>query len=118
MGDHSRGEKYTSAGLHPDGLLLGVGTDKQNIRLFDFQATGKEVAHLSQANEGLKTGSITGISFNGNGFLMATASEQEVMIWDLRKLKCIKSIGSSDTISTTRFDQSGGYLAIGSTKLS
>jgi len=89
-----------------------------NIRLFDHQAAGKEVAHLSHAGTNSKMCSITDISFNENGFLMATASEEEVKIWDLRKLKCIKSFDLPNTIATTRFDQTGGFLAIGSTMLS
>merc|ERR1711904_555444 len=99
------------------GFLLGIGTDKQNVRLFDYQAAGKEVANFSHADSSSSTGSVSSISFNENGFLMASATEKVVKIWDLRKLKCFKRIESSNPMFITRFDASGGYLAIGSTSL-
>ena len=44
------------------------------------------------------TGSITAIAFSENGYLVATGSlDASVKIWDLRKLKCVKTLEGMKT---------------------
>lgn len=106
--------RYSAADIHPDGLILGIGTNEPAVRLFDNRTENKEVGHLSQSGSSGHNDHITGISFSENGYLMSSSSQDGVKIWDLRKLKCIKDIKTSRPAHTTRFEPSGGYLAIGS----
>ena len=64
----------------------------------------------------------TAIAFSENGFYCATADSQaHVSIWDLRKLKSIKTFSPAECaavaatgVASLDFDLSGSYLAIGS----
>ncbi|XP_024376807.1 pre-mRNA-processing factor 19 [Physcomitrium patens] len=101
---------YTSASFHPDGLILGTGTAESLVRIWDVK---------SQANvakfEG-HTGPVTDISFSENGYFLATAGQDGVKLWDLRKLKNFRSFAPYDNntpTNTVEFDYSGSYLAVG-----
>merc|ERR1719335_666911 len=59
-------------------------------------------------------GSVTALSFNENGYTMASTAEDGARVWDLNKLKCARHLDKSATAYTTRFEQTGGYLAVGS----
>lgn len=58
---------------------------------------------------------VTALSFSENGYFLATAAADGVKLWDLRKLKCFKSIEPYEGSVTTSlaFDNSGHYLAVG-----
>jgi len=107
---------YTSAELHPDGLILGTGTDESIVRLFDI-SVGKEVARFPQMGSEGHKGHLTHVTFSENGYLMASAAGDGVRIWDLRKLKCVKYIKTPRLAYRIYFDHSGSYLAIGSATL-
>jgi len=103
-------EGFTSASFHPDGLILGTGTAESLVRIWDVK---------SQANvakfEG-HTGPVTDISFSENGYFLATAAQDGVKLWDLRKLKNFRSFAPYDNntpTNTVEFDYSGSYLAVG-----
>merc|ERR1712113_1295495 len=108
--------KYTAADFHPDGLLLGVGTENHLIKLFDYQTANKEVACFSVPHSKVKE-DIKDIAFNQNGYIMASASADGLRIWDLRKLDCVKHIGLPKHLQRIKFDQTGKYLASGSRAL-
>jgi WD40 repeat protein len=87
-----RGEEGFSCGMfHPDGIILGTGSSGDNgaIRIWDVR---------EQTNVGSFTehqGEITSLTFSENGYYMASAGvDCKVRIWDLRKLKCAKTIDS------------------------
>eukprot|EP00250_Pteridium_aquilinum_P003691 c13999_g1_i1 orf=130-1695(+) len=103
-------EGYTSAAFHPDGLILGMGTAESLVRIWDV----KSQANVAQF-EG-HSGPVTDISFSENGYFLATAAQDGVKLWDLRKLKNFRSFspyGSDTPTNTVEFDFSGNYLAIG-----
>eukprot|EP00250_Pteridium_aquilinum_P010342 c19315_g1_i1 orf=130-1698(+) len=102
-------EGYTSAAFHPDGLILGMGTAESLVRIWDV----KSQANVAQF-EG-HSGPVTDISFSENGYFLATAAQDGVKLWDLRKLKNFRSFSPYDANTPTNaveFDFSGNYLAI------
>lgn len=101
---------YASAEFHPDGVLLGTGTQEGLVRVWDLK-TQKNVAKF----EG-HSGSICGMSFSENGYYLATCAADGVKLWDLRKLKNFKTItpyGEGSGASSVSFDTSGLFLAVG-----
>jgi len=61
------------------------------------------------------SGPVESMCFSENGYHLATASrDNEVRIWDLRKLKLLKTITLSDSFKVRHitFDQSGTYLSV------
>ncbi len=58
------------------------------------------------------------MSFSENGYFLATSAEDGVKVWDLRKLKAVKSFevgagGGSALPIGVRFDLSSLFLAMG-----
>jgi len=97
-----------SAQFHPDGSLFGVGTADSAIKIWDIKS------RLAVAQWDGHVGEVNSIAFSENGYYVATASGgNEIKIWDLRKLKEVKSIKMNEedyTVNNLRFDQSGQYL--------
>ncbi|KAK6138766.1 hypothetical protein DH2020_027494 [Rehmannia glutinosa] len=97
-------EGYTSAAFHPDGLILeriliSIGNVQANVARFD--------GHI---------GAVTAISFSENGYFLATAAQDGVKLWDLRRLKNFRTFTPYDETTPTQsveFDHSGSYLALG-----
>lgn len=108
------GAAYSAGELHPDGLILGCGTSDGLVRLFDLRTQGKEAARFPAAGGEGHRGAVSSMSFSENGYLLATAADDGVRVWDLRKLKCVKHIETEGPALMVRFDPTGGYLAIGS----
>jgi pre-mRNA-processing factor 19 len=105
--------------FHPDGLILAVGRPDGRIHVWDLK-TQACAAYLEA-----HAGPITCVAFSENGYYMASSSESEscVRLWDLRKLSNFHTIPlSSDQTDATNFvsivvfDESGHYLAAGTSK--
>lgn len=75
---------YSAVSFHPDGLILGTGTQDKLVRVWELR-TQKNVAQF----EG-HAGPVLGLSFSENGYHLATAAADGVKLWDLRKLKNIR----------------------------
>ncbi|KXZ54344.1 hypothetical protein GPECTOR_5g426 [Gonium pectorale] len=107
--DEGPGEPYTCLQFHPDGLILGTGTEGKAIRIWEVKSQ-KPVA----ACEG-HAGAIRFLAFSENGYHMASASDDCVKLWDLRKLSNFKTLEpfSDGTCASVAFDHSGQYLAVG-----
>ncbi|KFM23814.1 U-box domain-containing protein 72, partial [Auxenochlorella protothecoides] len=104
------GAAYSAAALHPDGLILSTGTQGAAVKIWETR-TQKNVANF----EG-HTGRINSLSFSENGYYMASAATDGVRIWDLRKLKTIRTLNlfSEGTPTTAvAFDYSGLFLGVG-----
>jgi WD40 repeat protein len=88
--------KTYDAAISPDGKLLAAGgikpAFKRTIQIWDI-TTGKEVARLRKGPF-----QIEGIEFNLYGRLLASASEREVVVWDLK---------SEEVVTTLRSDFKG-----------
>lgn len=102
---------YISAKFHPDGLILATGSYLEGVKLWDIRERDQEnVSTLTDHHA-----PINSLSFSENGYYLASAGgDGSVKVWDLRKLKCIKSIdfGPSSTATAVAFDHSGLYLAM------
>ncbi|KAL0770828.1 hypothetical protein Bca101_035979 [Brassica carinata] len=117
VADDSEKVDYTAAAFHPDGLILGTGTSQSVVKIWDV----KSQANVARFDG--HTGEVTSISFSENGYFLATAAEDGVKLWDLRKLRNFRSFSSADANSGTQllypvpgpsleFDPSGSYLGI------
>jgi len=95
--------------LHPDGLILGTGTQEKLVRMWDLKSQSNVATFEGHTKD------VTSVSFSENGYHMASASaDGTVRLWDLRKLKNIKILElGKDPVSTVTFDKSGQYLACG-----
>ncbi|KAK2080820.1 hypothetical protein QBZ16_000674 [Prototheca wickerhamii] len=101
---------YSTAALHPDGLILVTGTTEGAVRVWETR-TQKRVAAFGE-----HSGAIAGVSFSENGYHMATAAADGVRLWDLRKLKNFATLtpfGENVPATCVSFDHSGLYLAVG-----
>lgn len=103
-------EGYTSAAFHPDGLILGTGTASSLVKIWDV----KSQANVASFDGHI--GAVTAISFSENGYFLATAAQDGVKLWDLRRLKNFRTLAPYDENTPTQsveFDHSGSYLAVG-----
>ncbi|KAL6532448.1 E3 ubiquitin-protein ligase prp19 [Orobanche gracilis] len=103
-------EGYTSAAFHPDGLILGTGTSGAVVKIWDVKSQAR-VAKFDG-----HVGAVTAISFSENGYFLATAAQDGVKLWDLRKLSNFRTFAPYDENTPTQsveFDHSGSYLALG-----
>ncbi|KAF2362098.1 WD40 repeat [Trinorchestia longiramus] len=109
VSDQSNSSALTAAQFHPDGLILGTGTQDATIKIWDL----KERSNV--ANFPGHSGAISSIAFSENGYYLATAAEDStVRLWDLRKLRNFKTLQLDEGYEVTDlcFDRSGTYLAV------
>ncbi|KAA0203070.1 hypothetical protein HAZT_HAZT004192 [Hyalella azteca] len=112
VSDQSNSSALTAAQFHPDGLILGTGTQDATIKIWDL----KERSNV--ANFPGHSGPISSIAFSENGYYLATAAEDStVRLWDLRKLRNFKTLQLDEGYEVTDlcFDRSGTYLAVAGT---
>lgn len=104
-------EQWTSLDIHPDGILLALGTGSGLVQIVDIR-TGQVSATLQDESS---KHSITSLSFSENGYYLASGNASAVDIWDLRKLIKAGSIpveGDGKIPITVQFDPSAQFLAV------
>lgn len=118
---------YTSLSIHPDGVLVALGTAKSAVQIFDIR-TGQLAVELAPPELSAEAGaySVHTASFSENGFHLASPeSLSTVSIWDLRKPKVIHRVSLASAegsppykINRIKYDLSAQFLAVaGSTDL-
>lgn len=109
VSDDSGSQGFTTAAFHPDGLIIGIGTSGPLVRIWDV----KSQAPVAKFED--MVGPVTAVSFSENGYFLATAAQDGVKLWDLRKLRNFRTFASDDNtpIQAVEFDHSGSYLATG-----
>lgn len=101
---------FTCGQFHPDGALFGAGTADSTVQIWSVKDQSKA------ADFDGHTGAITSLSFSENGYFLATTSENnEVKLWDLRKLVNFETITMPSNCAKVTFDLYGSYLAAAST---
>jgi pre-mRNA-processing factor 19 len=114
---------YTSLAVHPDGILVAVGTSNGTIEVRSLNSGGDIAATLDvgASNEGATVGAVTALSFSENGYWLASAVAElpaSAQLWDLRKLTQIALIAlptaesvAGSVVHALAFDYSGQFLA-------
>lgn len=98
---------FSSIQFHPDGLIVGIGDESSAVRMWDMKTQG--LIHTFEGH----TGPVTSLDFSENGYYMAsTGSDGTARLWDLRKLKNLKTLELPAAGSALKFDYSGNYLAV------
>lgn len=102
---------YTSAALHPDGLIYVAGTKTGKLHVWDFK-NKLLAATLQEGEEGDAT---TAVAVSNNGYHIAAGHDSTaVRFWDLRKQKTVATLDKPlASIKTVAFDRAGKYAAIG-----
>jgi pre-mRNA-processing factor 19 len=95
--------QYTTAALHPDGLIYVTGTSEGNLLLWDLKSSS-----LAATLPG--TTSLTDVTVSPNGYHIAAATTAEVQIWDLRKQKLIATLSAKSPISNVAFDAAAKFV--------
>lgn len=104
--------QYNCLSLHPDGILLGLGTNKINTHIYDLR-TCQIAATFSGHQQ-----NVNALSFSENGYYLASGGDDgKVILSDLRNLQTICSFTPSSmnasNVTSVNFDSSGYYLATG-----
>jgi pre-mRNA-processing factor 19 len=91
--DEDAMSQYLSCQFHPDGLILattiGISQPKSDnsIKIWDVREQ-KNVAVFAEHSDMVKS-----INFSENGYYLASACDDGIVrLWDLRKLKCVKTL--------------------------
>jgi len=108
-------DSITCGQFHPDGLILGTGTTRAEVKIWDLKSSSKGDAKPAASPFRGHSGPVESIAFSENGYHLATASRgNEVKLWDLRKLKIFKTLTLSDSFKVRHltFDSSGTYLSV------
>ena len=123
---HSKeeGTQYTCAAIHPDGLILGIGTQKGTLELWDLrnQALVSTMSNLPSESP------MTSLSFSENGYhVISSQNDGTVILHDIRKLgsttksTTLAQLNDSEdpkgyvgtTVNAVAFDPSGKFVMYG-----
>lgn len=108
LGDTSRTHALTAAQLHPDGIIVGCGTSDSYIQIWNLRDKNNVATFPGH------TGPINVLKFSENGYYLATAADDGIRLWDLRKEKEFKTFefDRKYKVNQVSFDYSGVYMAI------
>lgn len=117
------GVVYHSLSIHPDGILVAIGTEDGFIQLHDLKSNANLAASfdVNSANSAENVGEVTALSFSENGYWLASAVSNipaSALLWDLRKQTQTTIISfpsaaaqEQSVVRALAFDFSGQFLA-------
>jgi pre-mRNA-processing factor 19 len=106
------GDRATSAiKVHPDGMIVaGAVSTNGAHRVKVWEVRDQKLVHAFDGH----AAPITSVAFSENGYHLASCDAAGgVKLWDLRKLKELKSFDVAGPCTSLGFDSSGKYLAVG-----
>ncbi|KDD72357.1 hypothetical protein H632_c3461p0 [Helicosporidium sp. ATCC 50920] len=93
--------------LHPDGLVLCTAGARGPLAVWETRSQ-KSVAALTG-----HAGPVNALAFSENGYHLASAGDDGVRVWDLRKQRQIALWEEFAGARAVQFDLSGLFLAMG-----
>lgn len=98
---------FKSMSFHPDGMMLGVGSDDGNIHIYDMKGQG----YKAELNGHTKP--VECLAFSENGYYLASVSKDNTLkLWDLRKVSSFQTVELKQTPKKVTFDYSGKYISV------
>ncbi|GAA99166.1 hypothetical protein E5Q_05858, partial [Mixia osmundae IAM 14324] len=105
----------TSIAWHPDGVLLGVGLEDGQLRVYNVPQSSEAATFSAHADK--SAGAVVSLDFSENGYILASAAANvgaAIEIFDLRKLANTRSIElatPTSKVNKVAFDASAQFLA-------
>lgn len=106
-------QPLTSAGFHPDGIVLCTTNQNGSLRMWDIRAMDVVAEHSGH------DAPICAMAFSERGYYLTMVSRDGALkLWDLRSMSPVKelTLPSSEAYSVC-FNSTGHYVAAGSTDL-
>ena len=99
--------------VHPDGMIVAAAISTNGAhRVKVWEVKDQKPVHAFDGH----SAPITSVSFSENGYHLASCDEGgTVKLWDLRKLKELKSFQVPGEGTSVAFDSSGKYLVVATT---
>ncbi|KAF8342882.1 nuclear matrix protein NMP200 [Cantharellus anzutake] len=112
-------DPYTAFSTHPDGVLLGLGTARSTVHIYDVR-TGSVVLDMHSGELSASAHSVNTMAFSENGYHLAfPETPSSVSVWDLRKTKVVTSTnfekedaGVPYKINKVQYDLGAQYLGV------
>ncbi|CAK1361232.1 Pre-mRNA-processing factor 19 [Cercospora beticola] len=101
--------ELTSIAFHPDGHLIAAGGADGSLRLYDVKSS--QLAHTFPSPSGANPVSAITFSENGTWLASANSGQTTVTVWDLRKLKALRTIDAGLAVTGLAWDYTGQFLA-------
>jgi pre-mRNA-processing factor 19 len=105
---------YSAATFHPDGLILGTGTQDSMVRVWDVKTQQNVVTFTGHPG-----GAVNSLNFSENGYYLVTSGADGCKTWDLRKVAKqgaqavpVKHLCAGEEALDAVFDFSGVYVAV------
>jgi len=96
--------------VHPDGMIVAAAISTNGAhRVKVWEVKDQKPVHAFDGH----ASPVTSVSFSENGYHLASCDEGGVVkLWDLRKLKELKSFQVDGAGASVAFDSSGKYLVV------